>query len=222
MTRIYAASAVILIGALAALAVGWQMLGRQAETATTDPYDPCRTTDIIGGADQVGGPFELVDETGDTVTDEQVITEPSILYFGYTFCPDVCPLDTMRNVEAVEILAERGYDVQPVFISIDPARDTSERLAEYTSFMHPDLLGLTGSEAQVAAASQAYRTYYNRHDETDDEFYLVDHSTFSYLVMPEDGFVEFFRRNLAPAEMADRVQCFLDARPAPRTAGLVQ
>ena len=92
-----------------------------------------------------------------------------------------------------------------------PTRETPERLREFTENIHPDMIGLTGSDAQVAAASRAYRTYYNSHDDGSDPYYLVDHSTFTYLVLPDAGFVEFFRRDTAPAEMADAVQCFLDA-----------
>ncbi len=161
-----------------------------------------------------GGPFEGgVDETGRAVTDADIITKPTILYFGYTFCPDVCPMDNLRNAEAVDLLKERGYDVQPVFYSIDPERDTPERLADFTDFMHPDLIGgVTGTPEQVKAASQAYKTYYRKQEEGgDDEFYLVDHSTFSYFVMPGHGFMEFFKRGDTPEEMADRVGCFLDA-----------
>lgn len=176
-----------------------------------DKYAQCRTTAVAGGTSQIGGPFELVSETGETVTDKDVITKPSLLYFGYTFCPDVCPFDTVRNADAVDILAERGFDVQPVFISIDPARDTPKVVDDFTYNIHPDMLGLTGSPEQVKAASQAYRTYFKRHDEDDSEWYLVDHSTFSYLVLPDDGFVEFFRRELTPEQMADGIQCFLEA-----------
>ena len=155
--------------------------------------------------------FELVDETGKTVTDKDVITKPTLLYFGYTFCPDVCPLDTSRNGEAAVLLEERGYDVGTAFISIDPERDTPESLAEFTDVMHPEMLGLTGSAEQVKAASMAYRTYFKKQDpEEGDEFYLVDHSTFTYLVTPEQGFIDFFKRDESPEQMADRVQCFVD------------
>lgn len=176
-----------------------------------DKFADCRTSAVAGGAGQIGGPFELVDENGKTVTDQDVITRPSLLYFGYTFCPDVCPFDTVRNADAVDILKERGYDVQPVFISIDPARDTTEVVRDFTGNIHPDMLGLTGSAEQVKAASQAYRTYYKKNDAEDPEWYLMDHSTFSYLVLPQDGFVEFYRRDLTPEQMADGMQCFLDA-----------
>lgn len=161
-------------------------------------------------AGEMGGPFELVSETGETVASSEVITEPALIYFGYTFCPDVCPLDTVRNVEAVEILDERGMSVKPVFISIDPARDTPEVVDDFTANLHPKMLGLTGSDAQVRAASQAYRTYFKRHDDGDDELYLVDHSTFTYLVLPGDEMAGFFRRELSGAQLADQVQCVLE------------
>lgn len=173
-----------------------------------DKYAQCKNSAVAGG-DNLGGPFELVNAEGQTVTDADVITEPSLLYFGYTFCPDVCPLDVARNASAVDVLAERGMSVTPVFISIDPARDTPEVVGEFADNMHPKMIGLTGSPEQVKAASEAYRTYYKAHD-AEDEFYLVDHSTFSYLVMPGEGFVDFFRRDVTPDQMADKIGCFID------------
>ncbi|MDF1802165.1 SCO family protein [Thalassovita sp.] len=180
----------------------------------TDKYAECRTAAVAGGSSQIGGPFTLIDEKGKTVTDKDVINQPTLLYFGYTFCPDVCPLDNARNAEAVEILEDRGTIVQPVFISVDPDRDTPETLDDFTYNLHPRMLGLTGSPEQVKAASMAYRTFYQKQEpeEGDEDYYLIDHSTFTYLVFPEDGFIEFFRRDLPPEAMADKVQCFMDAR----------
>jgi len=145
-----------------------------------------------------------------TVTDAQVFSQPSLVYFGYTFCPDVCPLDNARNAEAVDILEEKGFAVTPVFISIDPDRDTPEVLTDFTDNLHPRMVGLTGSTAQVRAASQAYKTYYKKQSE--DEYYLMDHSTFTYLVLPDSGFADFFTREVTPDEMAERVACFLEVK----------
>ncbi|MCW8844106.1 MAG: SCO family protein [Rhodobacteraceae bacterium] len=174
-----------------------------------DQFAQCRMSAVAGGSSAIGGPFELVSETGETVTDKDVFTEPSLLYFGYTFCPDVCPLDTARNAEAITLLEERGQMVQPVFISVDADRDTPETMKEFTDIMHPRMLGLTGSAEQVKAASQAYRTYYKKQDDGDPEYFLIDHSTFSYLVLPEHGFVEYFKRDLTPEQVADQIGCFL-------------
>ena len=176
---------------------------------SADRFASCRTASIAGGTSQIGGPFTLVNASGQTVTSEQVLTQPSLIYFGYTFCPDICPLDTLRNVEAVDVLESRNQMVTPVFISIDPQRDTPEVIGEFAENMHERMIGLTGSLEQVKAASNAYKTYFKTHT-ADDEYYLVDHSTFSYLVLPEHGFVEFFRRDLSAEAVADRVGCFVD------------
>ena len=107
----------------------------------------------------------------------------------------------------------KGYKVFGLVHSVDPERDTPELLRDFTDNLHPRMLGLTGTEAQILAASKAYRTYFKKQepDAGDEDYYLIDHSTFTYLVLPEDGFVEFFRREVTPEQMADRVQCFLDA-----------
>lgn len=203
MARIYAAiAAAAVVGLVAGTA--WFAL----RTSPGDRFAACREGAVAGGGGSIGGAFTLVDETGATVTDGEVFRHPSLVYFGYTFCPDVCPVDAARNAEAVDILESRGIEVTPVFISIDPGRDTPEVLAEFTDMIHPRMIGLTGSEAQVLAASRAYRTYFRIND-PGEEYYLVDHSTFTYLVLPETGFVEFFRQNVPADAMADRVACFL-------------
>ncbi len=162
------------------------------------------------GPAEIGGAFTLVDETGATVTDRDIITKPSLVYFGYTFCPDICPLDNWRNAEAIRLLEERSVDAQAVFISIDPQRDTPEVVAGFTDLFHPEMIGLTGSPEQVDAASKAYRTYYKAHDSGEDPYYLVDHTTYTYLVLPEYGFVEFFPRDASAEEMAERLACFVE------------
>lgn len=212
MTRTYALVSVALIGVLMAGVGAAIWLGQQ--NASNDMFAQCRSTSIAGGTAQIGGPFTLVSETGETVTDQDVITEPSILYFGYTFCPDVCPLDTVRNAEAVAMLEDDGMMVQPVFISVDPERDTPEAMDIFTDNVHPRMLGLTGSLEQTDAAARAFRVYYRKNQEGDDPYYLVDHSAFSYLVLPEHGFVEFFNRDLTPAQMAEQTACFVDAADA--------
>lgn len=215
MTRVFAFAAVAALVVILGSVGLFITLGEQANADVDgiDPveaaFDECRGS-AIAGAGEIGGPFELISETGETVTDADVITEPTLIYFGYTFCPDVCPLDAVRNADAVAILEERGMSALPVFISVDPQRDTPEHLAWFTDNIHERLLGLTGSTEQIDGAVQAYRAYYNIHDSA-DEFYLVDHTAFTYLVMPEHGFVDFFRHEVTSEDMADRMACFIDA-----------
>jgi protein SCO1/2 len=200
-----AAGGIVLSGLVATF------LATQFRAGGDDGFAQCRAGAVAGG--DLGGPFTLVDSTGAVVTDGDVITAPTILYFGYTFCPDVCPLDSMRNAQAVEILEEDfGIMATPVFITVDPARDTPEVVGQFALNFHDRMIGLTGSEEQVAAASAAYRTYYRKQEsEADDPYYLVDHSTFSYIVLPGVGFVDFIRREDTPEDVAARVACFVTA-----------
>ncbi len=159
----------------------------------------------------IGGPLALVDEDGRPVSDADMFTRPTLLYFGYTFCPDVCPLDNARNAEALDILLAQGYDAQMAMITIDPERDTPEVMREFTGYIHERMTGYTGTPAQIKAASQAYRTYYAKEPDGDPEYYLMDHTTFTYLVLPERGTVAFFRRDDSPEEIAGRTACLIDA-----------
>lgn len=175
-----------------------------------DIFADCRAT-TIGEAD-IGGPFELIrGDTGETVTEADIITGPTLVYFGYTFCPDVCPLDMARNGIATMILEEdEGLMVTPVFITVDPARDDEQVVADFADVFHARAIGLTGSDEQIRAASQAYRTYY-RVQPGDPEYYLVDHSNLTYLMFPDIGFVEFYRGDATPEAVADSVACFVEA-----------
>ena len=189
-----------------ALVIALAAVAGQA-TAQDDPFANCRASTV--GEAQIGGPFELVDENGTTVTDADIITAPTLIYFGYTFCPDVCPLDSARNALAVEFLEEAGHIVTPVFITVDPARDTVEVVRNYADVFHDRMIGLTGSEDQIHAAAGAYRAFYRAH-RADDEYYLVDHSSFTYLMLPEVGFVEFFRSSATSDEVAELTACYLE------------
>ncbi|WP_278922173.1 MULTISPECIES: SCO family protein [Pseudophaeobacter] len=203
MTRLYSILAVLFV---AALAGGTWFFTR---SSGDDKFAQCGSSTIASGGDTIGGPFELINAKGELVTDRDVFTEPSILYFGYTFCPDVCPLDVTRNADAVDLLAERGISTTPVFVSIDPERDTPEVMGDYAENMHEKMIALTGSLEQVKAASRAYKTYFKRQP-GDEDYYLVDHSTFAYLVLPEIGFVDFFRRDETPEQVADKVSCYVE------------
>ncbi len=163
------------------------------------------------GAATIGGPFTLVNQNGETVTDADVITRPTLMYFGYTYCPDVCPVDVAVMAQAASILEENGAAVNTAFVSIDPARDTPEVVGDFTELMHPEMVGLTGSEAQVAAAAKAYKVYYQRAEGDDPEYYLMDHSAFIYLMAPKEGFLQVYRRGEAPEAIAENVGCFVNA-----------
>lgn len=203
MEKVYAGLAAAAVVGLLGGTAGYLYLAQPE-----DQFAECRSSTVGGG--NIGGAFTLTDKTGKSVTDKDVLTKPSLVYFGYTFCPDVCPMDNARNAEAVDILESKGYDVNPVFISIDPARDTPEVVGEFAANLHPKMIGLTGSEDQVKAASLAYKTYFKKQEDGDPEYYLMDHSTFTYFMLPGGTFADFFRRDDTAEQMADRVACFIE------------
>ena len=204
MLKVYSALA---IAAVAGLLGGTAPMVWNQQS--NDRFAECRSATVAGGSGAIGGAFTLIDSTGKTVTDKEVLAKPSLVYFGYSFCPDVCPLDNARNVEAVDLLADKGYDVTPVFITIDPARDTPAVVKEFSANLSPKMVGLTGTEDQIKAASKAYKTYFKKQDSS-DQYYLMDHSTFTYLMLPGTGFADFFGRDDTAQQMADRTACFID------------
>jgi protein SCO1/2 len=178
------------------------LLQRQGDT-----FAECRGTTVAGG--QIGGPFTLVNGDGQAVTDREVLAKPALIYFGYSFCPDVCPLDNARNAAVADDLAKAGHDVTPIFISVDPKRDTPAVMKEYAANISPKMLALTGSDDQVRAAALAYKVYYNI-PKPEDPYYSVDHTTFTYLMLPGRGFMDVFDRDTTEQDMDKRVSCYLD------------
>ena len=172
---------------------------------------PVRTS----GEAAIGGPFTLVDHTGATVTEQTYRGRPMLIYFGYTYCPDICPYSLQLLAIALDQLSEEERaQFQPILITVDPERDTVDAMAQYvTSNAFPDgLIGLTGSTEQVAAAAQAYRVAYRRAGEGDD--YLMDHSSIVYLMNSEGRFVDIFTDGFDPQMVARRLQDFLEEEGA--------
>ena len=194
MTKLYAGVAALALAAVIGGTAYW----------TSSGETECGTTAVAGSA--IGGPFELLNSDGTLITDEEVIDRPTLVYFGYTFCPDVCPFDVARNALAIDLLEEQGVDARPVIITVDPARDTPEVMASYASDMHPKMLALTGSQEQIDVAEQAYKVY-SAKGEGEGEFYLMDHSTFTYLMMPDTGLATFFKRDDTAEGSAEKTAC---------------
>ena len=203
MPKFYASVAAIALAAL----LGWQGY-RALQSQSADAFAECRSGAVAGG--EIGGPFNLTDTKGNAVTDATLLAKPALIYFGYASCPDVCPLDNARNTEAVALLAAQGLDVTPVFITVDPTRDTQAVLADYAENFE-GLLALTGSQAQTDAAAKTYKVYFQM-PEKRDPGYMVDHTTMTYLMLPKVGFVDFFQRDATAQDMADKTACFLKAQ----------
>lgn len=176
-----------------------------------EAFADCGASQVAGGNAAIGGPFTLIDEDGATVTDRDVLAKPAFVYFGFAHCTDVCPTDMARNAQAVDILEEQGFEVTPVFISVDPERDTPAVLKEWTDYLHPRMLGLTGTPDQIKAVAAAYKTYYQIPDHAPGEDYEVGHMTQTYLMFPKVGFATFFTSDQSADDVAQNTACFLDA-----------
>jgi len=147
--------------------------------------------DLMWNRGPIGGPFALIDHTGKLRTDEDFRGKLLLIYFGYSYCPDVCPTDLQQIGLALEQLGAASEAVQPLFITLDPERDTVAHLAEYVPLFHPRLLGLTGSPEQVQRAALAYKVYYAKYP-PDSPDYVIDHSSFVYLVDQAGKYIGFF------------------------------
>src|SRR3954468_7536883 len=162
----------------------------------------------------MGGPFTLTDQNGRRVSDRDFAGKYRLVYFGYTFCPDVCPVDMqvigagLRSFESQD--ADRAARVQPIFISVDPARDTPPVLRQFVAAFHPRMIGLTGSEAEIAQVAREYRIFYERGEASAGGGYMVNHTRMAILYGPEGQPIAMIPHDQGPdgvaAELGRRVR----------------
>jgi cytochrome oxidase Cu insertion factor (SCO1/SenC/PrrC family) len=156
------------------------------------------------GIPLVGGPFSLTDHNGNRVTDKSYSGKFLLIFFGYTYCPDVCPSELQVMSAALDQLGPDAEKLQPLFITIDPARDAPQVLKEYVSNFNPRLVGLTGSEQEIADVAAKYRAYYAKAKTSGNSSdYLMDHSTILYLMRPDGTFLKHFSYGTDPKALAD-------------------
>ncbi|MSO68815.1 MAG: SCO family protein [Alphaproteobacteria bacterium] len=158
----------------------------------------------------IGGPFALVDQNGQTVTHENFAGKLMLVYFGFTFCPDICLAELMIMGQAVDLLGPQAEEVVPIFITVDPKRDPPEKMKDYVAAFHPRMVGLSGSEEQVTAAAKAYRVYYKympakKDGELGDD-YNVDHTSYIYLMDRSGNYLAHFTKGQDPQAIADGIK----------------
>lgn len=197
--KVYFALAVLAIAAGIGLFTLYQGPTREAGTGT--------------GQALVGGPFTLTDHNGRQVTDADFKGRYALIFFGYTYCPDVCPTELQVMTVALSQMGEKASSITPVFVSVDPERDTPEVLKSYVENFSPDLVGLTGTPEQVAAVAKAYRVYYAKSGKTETPDYLVDHSSIIYLMDREGRFLKHFTYTTDAAALASSLADVMAATP---------
>ena len=155
----------------------------------------------------IGGPFSLTNQDGKRVTEQDYRGKYMLVAFGYTTCPDVCPAELQAMANAMDVLGAKAEQVNPVFITIDPERDTVERVSDYVKNFHVRFTGLTGSPDEIKQAARAYRVYYAKAEEKGSATgYLMDHSAFIYLMNPQGEYVSHFAYGTAPEKMAASIE----------------
>ncbi len=173
------------------------------------------------GSALIGGPFTLTDQTGTRRSEADLMGHYALVYFGYTYCPDVCPTSLSTMTQGMDLLAETAPEkaaaVLPVFITVDPERDTAEALASYAGHFHPRMLALTGTPEEIAAAAKAYRIYYQKVEEPDASDYLMDHSSVIYLMGPDGSYLTHFTHVSTAAEIAESLAAQVDPARATTT-----
>jgi len=199
---------ITLVAVLAALAVSgfvvWQYTNQQTPTLSADgavlSFQPQKT---------VGAPYSLIDSSGEPRSSSSFAGQYQFIYFGYTYCPDICPTELLLMGQTVRILAETDADkaakIQPIFITVDPERDTPSLMGEYVANFHDRMIGLTGPTDDVAKVAHDFRVYYAKVEGEDPEAYLMDHSSFLYLVGPNDKLVAMIKPNGDPQAMAQEL-----------------
>ncbi|MGB4102162.1 MAG: SCO family protein [Alphaproteobacteria bacterium] len=184
----------------------YNWVGRQdaAQARRYEQQSAANATIPEGAA--IGGAFTLTNQDGKVVTEKDFRGKMMLLTFGYTYCPDVCPTKLQDISLALDNLGAEAQWVQPVFISVDPQRDTPTQMKQYVELYHNRIQGLTGTNDQVAAIAKAYKIYYKRAEDTGDGNYMMDHSTGIYLFDQEGKFLEIFGEGTDPTKIADKIK----------------
>jgi cytochrome oxidase Cu insertion factor (SCO1/SenC/PrrC family) len=164
---------------------------------------------LMWNREPVGGPFALVDHNGKPRTPADFDGKLMLVYFGFTYCPDVCPTDLQAIGLALDRLGPAGDTVQPLFITLDPERDTPRHLADYVPLFHPRLIGLSGDATSIRQAARAYKVYYAKVSKAEASDYTIDHSGYVYLMDRAGRYLGFFPPGTPPDRMADVIRPYL-------------
>jgi protein SCO1/2 len=165
--------------------------------------------DVASGEPAIGGEFTLTDQNGATYTQENLKGHYSLVFFGFANCPDMCPMGLSNITNALDSMPQDdATHITPVFITVDPERDTPEKLKEYAANFHPRMVALTGSKAQTDAAASAFKVYHQIADTTVED-YTVNHSGFIYVINPQGKYVKHFAFNDSPETIAAEMQVLL-------------
>jgi len=193
---------------IALTGIGLLLTGGLSAPKVTDVSASAPTR--VTGVPNIGGPFELVNQDGERVTDADFAGKKTLMYFGFTYCPDVCPTALQVMSVALEELGDDADAFTPIFVTVDPERDDPETMAAYVEHFGDNFIGLTGSLEQVEAAAKAYKVYFRKvEDASSSAGYTMDHSSVVYLMSEDNTFLANFTHETRPDRMAARLKQFL-------------
>jgi cytochrome oxidase Cu insertion factor (SCO1/SenC/PrrC family) len=208
LARRAASTLLVLLGALVASAAG-------AQEAVAEPgrADAARLmNELMTGRGPIGGPFTLPDQHGRRVGQAQWHGKVVLMYFGYTRCPDACPTDLSSIAAAIDALGPDGSRVQPVFITLDPLRDRPESIGRYAESFNPRFAALGGTEAEVRKVALSYKVFFEKVPQRGTDQYLIDHTSFTYVLDSDGRYVGYFPPGTSGRRMAEQVRALLPPR----------
>lgn len=177
------------------------------DTAAAIIKRPSRSTATdTAGASEIGGAFEMVDQNGQAVTDKTYADSYKLVFFGFTYCPAICPTELQKVNVIMNELGEEAQGITPIFVTVDPERDTVEVMKQYVEQFHPRLVGLTGSMDQVEAIKQTFRVYASKVENEMMEEYMMDHSAFLYLMDKDNKMIALYPSKDTAVEIAKDIQ----------------
>ena len=162
------------------------------------------------GTEAFGGPYNLTNHLGERVTEKDLDGQYKLIYFGFTYCPAICPTELAKMTEALDILGDEGEQIQPVFITIDPERDTVDVMKDYVSLFHPRLVGYTGTPEEIERVKKAYKVYSAKVNDPNMSEYTVDHSSYIYFIGPNEELYSLFRTDDTAQDMASTIHQWLE------------
>jgi cytochrome oxidase Cu insertion factor (SCO1/SenC/PrrC family) len=195
-----------LLACAAALVVS--LAAAHANDAVRQPTAAEMMDDLMYGRGPIGGPFTLMDQDGKPRSDSEFRGKLMIVYFGYTFCPDVCPTDLMAITQALDALGPEAAGVQPIFISIDPERD-AKAMREYISAFHKSFVGLTGAPEDVRKVANSYKAFYVKVVDAKTGDYAIDHAGVIYLMGRDGSYLGFMPPQTAPGRLIEILRKYL-------------
>lgn len=191
---------------LAGFIVAYQI--QQEKNADLTAFDLRKKAPSIV-AKNFGGAFTLIDQDGETVTDKDFDNQYRLIYFGFTYCPAICPTELQKIAQALKLSGDKGEKILPIFITVDPERDDVATMKQYVELFHPRLIGLTGSSEQINKAKDAYKIYSTKVKTEEMSDYTVDHSSYIYFMDPDDNLLQIFKVDNSAQSIAETIEQIL-------------